>query len=78
YVDETNNTFQTDFIFEIPDFPEFDFMNELRDPEKVNEIDSVDETNNTFQTDFIFEIPDFPEFDFMNELGDPEKVDEID
>ncbi|MED1115541.1 BC_2427 family protein [Bacillus paramycoides] len=77
-VDETNNTFQTDVILEIPDLPESDFMDELGDQEEVDEIDSVDETNNTFQTDFIFEIPDFPEFDFMNELGDQEEVDELD
>ncbi|WP_242238255.1 hypothetical protein, partial [Bacillus cereus group sp. BfR-BA-01316] len=68
--------FQTDSILEIPDLSESDFMNELGDQEKVDEIDYVDETNNTFKTDFIFEIPDFPEFDFMNELGDQEKMDE--
>ncbi|MGG0762403.1 BC_2427 family protein [Bacillus paramycoides] len=77
-VDETNNTFQTDSILEIPDLSESDFMNELGDQEEVDEIDSVDETNNTFQTDSILEISDLPKFDFMNELGDQEEVDEID
>ncbi|MFJ8457414.1 BC_2427 family protein [Bacillus paramycoides] len=77
-VDETNNTFQTDVILEIPDLPESDFMDELGDQEEVDEIDSVDETNNTFQTDVILKIPDFPEFDFMNELGDQEEVNELD